>query len=109
MGIALTAADGMIADFTNIPSDLLFYAGLVLFPIALFMAVTAKAMPHHTLPVRLIVLGNWCWSIASLALLVTGLIVPNMIGMAFILAQAIIVAGFAILEQRAMPAFAMRG
>jgi hypothetical protein len=41
------------------------------------------------------VLLNLVWAVASLVLLVTGLVDPSGLGIAFVVAQALIVAGFA--------------
>lgn len=100
MGVALTAAAGLISGFTALSQSLLFYAGALLIPVALFMAATAIWWASNAFAVWLVILGNVAWVVASLALLV-GFIAPNALGVAFILAQAIVVGVFAWLEFKA--------
>lgn len=99
MGAALVLADGFIAGLTGLPALLLFYAGIALLPIGVFIAATAAWWSDAALPVWLIVLGNVGWVLASLAILAE---VPSVtsLGFAFVLAQAAVVALFAYLEWR---------
>lgn len=95
MGLLLLVAAQPIAGFTHMPQPLLFWAGLLLLPIAAFMALTARAARPPAWAVVLTVTGNILWVLASLALPLTGTIAPNAFGWIFLLAQAVIVAGFA--------------
>jgi hypothetical protein len=104
MGILLTLAAGTIGRITQIPPALLFYAGLVLFPIGAFMAVVATRPTISPAAVRLIVLGNLAWVAASLLILVGGWIAPNTIGSIFVMSQALVVAALALLEHGALRA-----
>ena len=101
MGAALTLWSGPIGQFARIPPALLFYAGLILFPIAVFMAVVATRPAIPAAGVWLIILGNIAWVAASLLLLVSGWIEPNALGTAFVAAQAVVVAVLAKLEHGA--------
>jgi hypothetical protein len=97
-GLLLTIGAGFIAELTQIPANLSFFAGLILFPIALFIGFTAtRPVPPSSL-VWLIIAGNAFWVAASLWLIFAGEIAPNTIGYAFILAQAAAVAMLAELE-----------
>jgi hypothetical protein len=101
-GLVCVAGAGTIAEFTALPRDLLLYAGLSLFPIALFMALVARqARPPRQL-VWLVVLGNEGWMLGSVAILVTGLVEPNMLGYAFVIAQALAVAPMTLLEYQGL-------
>lgn len=86
MGGALVAGAGIAAGLTGIPEPLLFYAGLALFPLALVIAAIGRWMPDGP-AVWIVILGNAGWVAGSLALL-AGVISPNALGVAFILAQA---------------------
>lgn len=98
MGALLTLAAGPLAGLTSIPAGLLFYAGLILFPTAGFMAFVANKALHSRPAIGLIVVGNILWVAASVWLLVGGAIWPNALGYAFIAAQAFAVAVLAELE-----------
>lgn len=103
-GVALMLAAGLIASYTGIPPGLLSWAGLLLLPVAAFMAFvgTRRAVPPAG--VRAIVLGNTGWIAASVALPFSGLIAPNALGVAFILVQALVVVALTWLEQAGLRA-----
>ncbi|KAA0909902.1 hypothetical protein FLO80_19320 [Aquicoccus porphyridii] len=98
MGLLLILASGLVARITQIPAPLLFWAGLLLLPVAGFMVLTARDPHASAWAVLVIVAGNLLWVLASLALPMIGVIAPNALGWAFILAQAIAVTLFAWLE-----------
>lgn len=101
-GVVLVAGAGWLEQLTHIPSALLFYAGIVLFPVAAFMALTAGRAAIPTPAAGLVVLGNALWVVGSFLLLLTGWIDPNAIGAGFIVLQAVVVAVLAALESRAI-------
>ncbi|GLT11523.1 hypothetical protein ACFQFQ_24460 [Sulfitobacter porphyrae] len=94
MGALLVSASGLVAGVTAIPADLLFWAGLLLLPVAAFMAVLAGTVSVPSLGTCLVIGGNVLWIVASLALPVTGVISPNAFGWILVLGQAVVVAGF---------------
>lgn len=96
MGALLTAAAGPLSTMTRIPESLLLYAGIILFPVALFMSVVGLRRPLNRPAVGIVVAGNLGWIAASLALF--GFLSPNMLGVIFILAQAAAVALLSWLE-----------
>jgi hypothetical protein len=99
-GALMTFASSFVADLTAIPAPLLFWAGLILFPVAALMAYAGlQASPPRSL-VWLIILGNVGWVAASLA--VFAVIAPNALGYVFIVAQAAVVAVLALLEHSAL-------
>jgi hypothetical protein len=106
MGTMLLAGSAAISQITQIPQPLLHYAGLSLFPVAAFMALTVIAsMPRWA--VHLVILGNLLWAFASILLPVGGFIAPNALGWVFLVGQASIVGLLAKLEYgafRALPA-----
>lgn len=106
MGAALVAAADPLASLTAIPSTLLFRAGLILLPIAAFMALLARQTPVPGWGVSLIVIGNLLWVFASLALPLSGSVSPNLLGWLFLLAQAAFVTLLTLLEHRAVPRMA---
>ncbi|MEO8650948.1 MAG: hypothetical protein ABI391_01520 [Hyphomicrobiaceae bacterium] len=99
-GALMAFGSNFVAGLTAIPAPLLFWAGLILFPVAALMAYAGlQATPPRPL-VWLIILGNVGWVAASLALF--AVIAPNALGVAFILAQAAAVAVLALLEHSAL-------
>lgn len=98
-GLALSVAAGPLGALFGLPPTLLLIAGLALFPCAALMLLAARGTPGARVLVTLVVVGNWAWAAASLALL--ALTSPSPLGIAFVLAQAAVVAGFAWFEGRA--------
>lgn len=99
-GVLMAFGSNFVAGLTGIPAPLLYWAGLILFPVAALMAYAGvQAAPSRSL-VWLIVLGNIGWVIASLG--VFAFITPNALGYIFILAQAAVVAVLALLEHNAL-------
>lgn len=99
-GTLLPLAAHPLADAFQLPPALLFFAGLVLLPIAAFMAFVGKFATHSAPAVWFIVGGNLAWIMASLWLLVGGAFAPNALGVAFVAAQAAVVAGLTLQEIR---------
>lgn len=88
MGLLLLVATGALASWLELPATLLRYAGVMLLPIAAFMAWVATRHPIPRAGTLLVILGNWAWVVASLVLLVSGWVSPNVFGAAFVLVQA---------------------
>ncbi len=86
----------------QLPAALLFYAGLSLFPVAVFMTIVALRDPVQPTAAWLIISGNVLWVVASFGLLVSGWVAPNYLGAGFIIVQALVVAVFARLEHTAL-------
>lgn len=97
-GALMVLGSGIIGRLTNVPPDLLLYAGFSLFPIAAFIALVATRERLSLPAVWFVVLGNVMWVVGSLWLIFGGSITPNALGYAFIGAQAAAVAVLAELE-----------
>jgi len=97
-GLLLTVGAGAIAELTLIPANVSFYAGLSLFPIALFIGFVASRRVLARPLVWLVIAGNALWVAASLWLMFGGSTAPSTIGYAFVLVQAAAVAVLAELE-----------
>jgi hypothetical protein len=98
MGALLLLGSTPIAELTQIPASLLFWAGASLIPIAAFMAISSRTTPVPGWAVTLVVLGNLSWVAASIFLPAVGLIAPNPLGWTFLVGQAGVVAILAKLE-----------
>lgn len=100
MGLLLAAMAPGLSILLNLPEGLLWWAGILLLPIAFFMAALARQRTPFAAGVWLVVAGNAAWVVASLAIL--ALTNPNASGVAFVLAQALVVACLALLEAAAV-------
>jgi len=94
MGLALVLLSAPLATLFGLSPGLLFWAGVILFPSALLMAVAAWR--PQRLWTLLVVIGNLAWIAASIAVLL--LAAPTAIGGAFLIAQSAAVAVLAWLE-----------
>ena len=94
----LIAGAGFLDDLLGLPAALLRGAGLVLLP---FVALVAWLGTRTRLP-RLAVLAviglNAFWAVDSVLLLVSGWVAPTAAGLAFVIAQAVVVAMYAELQ-----------
>ncbi|MEQ9813751.1 MAG: hypothetical protein RLO50_13305 [Azospirillaceae bacterium] len=104
MGLLLTVLPETLAALTALPASLLFYSGLVLLPLGVLMFAIGRFGHGHAGAVWLVILGNEAWVVASFALLLTGWVAPNALGVAFVVAQALVVALFAALEYASLRA-----
>lgn len=95
-GLFLALLAAPLAPFLGLPAELLLYAGLALLPIAAFIAWVATRDEISAAGVRLVIVGNAAWVLASLALLFA--VSPTMLGYAFVIGQALIVAALAEME-----------
>lgn len=101
MGVALVAASAPVGELTGIPATLLYWAGVLLLPIAAFMAWVSQSASPPAWAVNFIILGNGAWVAASLFLPVAGMITPNLFGWVFLVGQAAAVTVLTGLEIRA--------
>jgi hypothetical protein len=87
-----------LSPLLGLPSGLLFWAGIVLMP---FVALLIGILRRQSVP-RLILIDiiaiNALWVAASFGLLFSGLVTPNVLGIAFVAAQALTVALLAELQ-----------
>jgi hypothetical protein len=97
-GLLLIAGAGLLEGFLNIPVALSREAGLVLIPYVAFVAYvgTRENIMHGA--VWAIIVANAVWALASVALLLSGWIAPNLLGIVFIAMQAAVVAVFGELQ-----------
>lgn len=90
-GLLMALAAGPLSGLLEVPAPLLMWAGIICIASAALMAYAGTREPVPVGLAWLIVIGNVGWVAASLAL-VAGVIRPNALGVAFILAQAAAVA-----------------
>jgi hypothetical protein len=96
--VLLTFGAGALAPPLNLPEALLRETGLFLIAYAALVGWlgTRQSMPKAL--VAIVIAGNAAWTIASIALLFSGAVTPNLLGKAFVAAQAIAVGALAELQ-----------
>ena len=96
--IAMVLDAGALASLLGLPEALLRETGLFLIAYTALVGWlgTRTSLPKG--PVILVVAGNAAWTLASIALLLSGAVSPNLFGTIVILAQAIATGVFAELQ-----------
>ncbi|MCP1914750.1 hypothetical protein [Bradyrhizobium sp. USDA 4508] len=96
--IAIVLDAGALASLLGLPEALLRETGLFLIA---YTALVGWLGTRTSVPkplVMLVVVGNAAWTLASIALLLSGAVSPNLFGTIVILAQAIATGVFAELQ-----------
>ncbi len=96
--LLMLAGAGLIAGLLGLPVGLLRYAGLILVPFVVFVAYVGTRPEIPRGAAGAIVVVNFAWVAASVALLVSGAVTPTMLGYAFVLVQALAVGVLAELQ-----------
>jgi hypothetical protein len=96
--LLLTFGAGQLAPWLDLPESLLRETGLFLIAYTTLVGWlgTRQSMPKAL--VAIVIAGNAAWMLASIALLFSGAVTPNLLGEAFVLAQAIAVGALAELQ-----------
>src|SRR5712671_3003450 len=96
--VLLTFGAGALAPLLDLPEALLLETGLFLIAYAVGVGWlgTRQAMPKAL--VVIVIAGNAAWTLASIALLFSGAVTPNLLGEIFIAAQAVAVGALAELQ-----------
>ncbi len=90
--IILLGGAHMLSPLLEIPQSLLFWSGAALVPFVLMVLAVSRRQAVSRGMLLEIIAVNAAWVIASFGLLVSGFIAPNLLGIAFVSAQAIAVA-----------------
>jgi hypothetical protein len=96
--VGFTLGAALFASLLNLPEALLRETGLFLVAYAIVVGWlgTRQAMPKAL--VAIVIAGNVAWTVASIALLFSGAVEPNLLGEAVVIAQAIATGVFAELQ-----------
>lgn len=97
-GLLMLAGAGVLTSWLGVPAPLMRYAGLILLPFAAMVLYLARAPLVSRAGVRLVIALNLAWVAASILVLIAGWIEPTTLGLAFVIFQAVVVAGFAELQ-----------
>jgi hypothetical protein len=96
--IGLTFGTSAFASLFNLPEALLRETGLFLIVYATLVGWLASRNSVPKALVILVVIGNAAWTLASIALLFSGAVSPNLAGELMVVAQAIATGVFAELQ-----------
>jgi len=96
--VLLTLGAGTLAPLLNLPETLLLETGLFLIAYAALVGWlgTRPTMPKAL--VLIVIVGNAAWTLASIGLLFSGAVTPNLLGEVSVAAQAIAVGALAELQ-----------
>jgi len=86
--LALTFGAGAFAKLLNLPEALLLETGLFLIAYAAFVGWLGTRQSTLKALVLLVIVGNAAWTLASIALLFSGAVSPNLLGEIAVVAQA---------------------
>jgi hypothetical protein len=94
----LTLGAGLLAPFLNLPEALLRETGLFLIAYTALVGWLGTRSSVPKVLVLIVVAGNAAWTLASVALLFSGAVSPNLLGEIVVVAQAIATGVFAELQ-----------
>ncbi|MGF7007386.1 hypothetical protein [Aminobacter sp. BE322] len=97
-GLLAIVGAPLLASLLDLPETLLLWAGLALVPFVAMLVVVARRAAVSKQVLSCIVVLNALWVIGSFALLVSGAVSPNALGIAFVAGQALVVAVFTGLQ-----------
>jgi hypothetical protein len=97
-GLLMVLGAGTLGPALELPPGLLRWAGAALLPFAAAVGVLATRPAVAPRSVLALVAVNAAWVVASVAILLAGVVRPNALGVAFVVAQALVVALFAELQ-----------
>lgn len=97
-GLLMIVAAGVLESLLNVPATLLRYAGISLVPFVAYLMYLTKRAELSRASVWFVIAANAAWVAGSILLLLSSQIQPNALGYAFVIVQAIAVAGFAEMQ-----------
>jgi hypothetical protein len=87
--LAMAPGASTLAALLDLPETLLRETGLFLFAYAALVGWLGTRASVPKLLVAIVIAGNAAWTLASIALLFSGSVSPNLLGELFVVAQAI--------------------
>ena len=96
--VLLSLDAGELAPLTNLPEALLRETGLFLIAYAALVGWLGSRPSMPKALAVVVIAGNAAWTLASIALLFSGAVTPNLLGEAFVAIQAIAVGALAELQ-----------
>src|SRR6201999_2008162 len=87
--VVMTLDAAALAPFLNLPEALLRETGLFLIAYAALVGWLWSRPQVLRMLIMIVIAGNAAWTLASIALLFSGLVAPNLLGEIVVVAQAI--------------------
>ena len=103
MGLLFIAGAGILDGAFDLPTAFLRGVGVVLLPWLALLAVIATRQTINRSAVRFVIAVNLAWVAASILLPFTGWVEPNALGVVFIIAQAMAVVVFVLVQIAKLP------
>lgn len=97
-GLLMAVLAGPLSGWLSLPPELLRGAGLALLPFVAFVFWLSQRPAPSRLAVWAVVAINAVWVVDSVLLLVGSSVAPNVLGVAFVVGQAAVVAVLSELE-----------
>ena len=97
-GVLLIVGAGLLDGLLGLPVALMREAGLLLVPYVALVAYVGTREHISRPAVQTIIALNIVWTVCSIGLLMTDYVAPTALGIAFVIAQAAVVAVFAELQ-----------
>jgi len=94
----LIAGAGVMERWLALPVSLMREAGLVLVPYVVLVAAVASRPATPVATVSAIIAINAAWTAASVLLLLGRWVSPTLLGVAFVMAQALTVGAFGVIQ-----------
>jgi hypothetical protein len=94
-GLLMAFGAGLLTGLLGLPESLMHSAGFILLPYALLVAYLGTRERLSRGAVWAVIATNAVWAADSVLLLLSGWVEPTPLGAAFVLFQAVVVAGFA--------------
>lgn len=94
-GLLLNGGAGFLSGLLGLPEPLMRYAGLFLLPYAAVVAYVGTRATVTKGVIWTIIAVNVLWAAESILLLLSAWVSPTLLGTAFVIAQALVVAAFA--------------
>lgn len=97
-GLLFWLGAGLLENLLQLPAALLRPLGMFLVPYGALIALLATRTHAPRWAMWAAIIVNMLWAVDSFVLLASGWVQPNALGTAFVIFQAVVVAGFALLQ-----------
>ena len=97
-------AAGWLSELLNLPKALLINTGVFFVGYTISLVVLTRSTAVWSPIIGVVVVGNIGWAIACVGLLASGMVSPNVLGVAFVAVQAVAVLAFAAMEYAGLKA-----
>lgn len=98
VGLLMAVAAAPLEGLLGLPAALMRGAGIFLLFYAAFVLFVGLPARISTAGARTIVAANALWAVASVLLLLSGMVQPTVLGYAFVIGQALVVAVLGLMQ-----------